>query len=424
MIDKLIEGKLLTVLVGSVFRLVEILVRTVHVTVRGIRLLVQEVVTSRIDTWLSSFGKRMVANRTRVEQSSIVLIERDGEYTGDPKYIAEEILRRGAPLTITWVLRDRSIGPFPSEFHFVKYGTAEYFRSVAGAKVVVQNAHCLQESGVVKGSSQQWVQTWHDPLGLKRLDSAGRDRRSYLRLRELDNTQTDVLLTNSTFEDDVFTETYWPDVPKSRIGHPRNDVLSDTSQETATRMRKKALDRLDIADTGQRFLLYGPTRGGDPRATPLSGIDVNAVRAALSERFGGTWEILIRTHNSDKAQSDVLLAGLPAYCHNASFHPDVQELLVLADAGMTDGAGWICDYLLTAKPAFLFSTHERGTSRDLEKLPLPLATSNHALLRNIEQFDHEVHGRKIGQFLEVSGSVDDGHAASRVVDRLEELISR
>src|SRR5690606_18858151 len=90
MIDKLIEGKLVTLLVGGLFRAVEIFVRTIHLTVRGIRLLVQETITSRIDARLSRIGKRRVARAARVDAGSVVVIEPDGEYTGDAKYVAEE----------------------------------------------------------------------------------------------------------------------------------------------------------------------------------------------------------------------------------------------------------------------------------------------------------------------------------------------
>ncbi|BDV30042.1 CDP-glycerol glycerophosphotransferase family protein [Microbacterium terricola] len=371
MINTLIEGKLVTLIVGSVFRIVEILVRAVHLAVRALRILIQEGVTSRIDRWLSRFGKRMVATRTRVDPTSIVLIERHGEYTGDPKYIAEELLRRGAPYKITWVLRDHSVGPFPREFRFVRHATAGFFRAVAGATVVIQDGRSLQESGAVKGPAQRWLEIGHGTIG-------------------------------------------------TTLGHARNDILLDTSQETADRLRKKVLARLGIADRGQKFLLYDPASGDDTRAAPLSGIDIVAVRAALSTTFGGTWDVVIRTHATSRTQSDLWLAGLPSFCHDASFYPDLQELLVVADAGMTDHSRWIPDYLLTRKPAFLFSPHAAGPAP--AGVPLPTATSNQELLSSIAQFDQAAHTRAVEQFLQTSSSIDDGSAASRIVDRIEELM--
>ncbi len=352
-----------------------------------------------------------------------------GEYTCNPKYIAEEILRRRLPYTLTWVQRGHSIGPFPPEFQFVKHNSADYFRSVARAKVVIQNSHVLQRSDAQKGSSQYWLQTWHGSLGLKKLEGAGGDHRFYKRMRKLDNTQTDFILTNSTFEDAVFTNTYWPDVPKPMLGHARNDILFDKSQNTADVLRKKVLDRLGIADSGQKFLLYAPTHDDNDGSVPLSGVDISGLRSALAERFGGTWEILVRTHHSNKRVSDAQLAGLPRYCHNASFYPDMQELLVVADTGITDYSSWICDYIHTGKPSFLFSTNlegyaqQRGFYHDFADTPFTMATTNRELLANIERFDQGLYDRKIAEFLEMCGSIDDGASASRIVDKIEDLMA-
>lgn len=375
MIDKLIEGKLLTLIVGSVFRLVEIAVRTVHITVRGIRLLVQESVTSRLDRRLSVIGKRRVARRARVDASSIVIIERDGEYTGDPKYIAEELLRRETPVTITWVLRPSSVGPFPRGFHFVRSGTADFFRAVARAKVVVHDGRALQDSGAVKAASQHWLDT-----------------------------------------SDVAAE----------LGHPRTDLLFDRSPETAKALREKVLDRLGVADTGQHFALYAPERRRGAGAVTLSGVDFRVLRAALGDRFGGTWELLVRTPASDKAAADMLMAGLPSYCRDASLYPDLQELLVVADVGITDRSEWLDDFVLTGKPAFRFApasgeTAVGGTSGTAAD-HVPVATSNAQLRDRIAGFEG-FDGRS-SDAVTAGERRADGAAAARVADRIEELLAR
>lgn len=420
MIDKLLEGKLLTLLVGSVFRLVEIVVRTIHITVRGIRLAIQDAVTSPIDRWIAATGKRRLAENTPVDDTSVVLIQADGEYTGEPKYIAEEILRRGGGTSITWVLRDQSVGPFPREFDFVRYGTARYFRAVAGAKVVIQDGPSLEASDAAKGPHRHWIRASNGSVASAVLEPSLVEQTAPRRDRSSGARRIDTILTNSA-----------PTAGASAVGpttlalgHARNDLLFDTSPETAAAVRKKVLTRLGIVDAGQRFLLYAPTRQRSAATAALSGIDIPAVRAALAAAFGGTWEILIRTHQPGKAASDILLAGLPASCHNASFHPDAQELLALADAGLTDAAGWICDYLLTAKPAFLFAAQRPGQERVLDGTPFTVARSSRELVEDIQQFDRERYEDRIARFLDVHGNADDGAAASRIVDRLEELLAR
>ena len=391
---------------------------------RGLSLIVQRFLTRPIDARLSQLGKRRLAQSAKVKQDSIVLVAMQGEYTCNPKYIAEEILRRELPYKLTWVLRGDSVGPYPSSFRYVTHESLEFYQAIAKAKVVVQNGHSMQRAGVAKGPSQYWLQTWHGSLGLKRLEGAGGDHKFYETMQKLDNEQTDFVLTNSTFEDEVFTNTYWPDVPKPMLGHARNDVLFDRSQETADRLRKKVLDRLDIVDTGQNFVLYAPTHDDNRSTARLSGVDFTAIRTALADKFGGEWEILIRTHNTNKRAADQWLAGLPAYCHNASFYPDMQELLVVAGAGISDYSSWVCDFILTNKPAFLFSTdltaysEQRGFYHDFADTPFTMATSNQALAENIARFDQADYDRKIASFLEMCGSMDDGKAAARIVDKI------
>ena len=414
---------------GAFFRIFEIFFRTIHLLVRALRFFVQGVLTAPVDAALSRVGKRRVAEQAEVDQNSIVLVAMQGEYTCNPKYIAEEILRRELPFKITWVLRGNSVGPYPSEFQFVGHNSVPFFEALASAKVVVQNGHSIQRSGAQKSDSQFWLQTWHGSLGLKRLEGAGGDQKFYDEMRKLDNEQTDLVLTNSTFEDEVFTNTYWSEVPKLMLGHARNDILFDKSDETAKELRRKVLDRLNIVDTGQNFVLYAPTHDDDRLTERLSGVDFSAIRKSLATKFGGKWEILIRTHNSNKRSSDRWLAGLPAYCHNASFYPDMQELLVVAGAGISDYSSWVCDFILTNKPAFLFSTdlsaysEERGFYHEFADTPFTMATSNKTLMSNITAFDQAVYDQKIAAFLEKCGSMDDGKSAARIVDKIEELMA-
>ncbi|WP_434810419.1 CDP-glycerol glycerophosphotransferase family protein [Microbacterium sp. bgisy189] len=383
MIDKLIEGRLLTLLVGSVFRLVEIVVRAIHLGVRGVRIFVQENLTARADARLSVVGKRLVARRTRRDPASIVLLSRDGEYGGDVKYIAEELLRRRSPYRITWALRERSVGPFPRAFSFVRLGTAASVRAIASANVVVQDGDWLQRHHIARSDGQHWL-----TADGERVEHAG---------------------TSDS-------------VPPAARGHARNDVLVSTTPQDAPAVRKKVTDRLGIADAEQRFLLFAPSSDRGLREAQFSGIDFASIRAALARTFGGEWEILIRTDAVDKAHADLLLAGLPSFCHDATFHPDLQELLVVSDAGMTDRAEWIADYLLTRRPAFLFDPRQRELPAAVAATPLAVSTSNRELVDRIEQFDAPAYDRAIAAYLRAYGEPEDGAVAAHIVDRIDALM--
>lgn len=425
-----VTGEYFTNFIDRLFHIIHLLIRAIDMFIKAINKGLVILVFSKIDSLLSRIAKRHIAQKTAVSDSSILLTTMQGEYTCNPKYIAEEILRRNLPYDITWVLRGTSLGPFPPEFKFVKEGSVEYFEAMAKSKVVVQNGHAMQKNEVQKSKGQYWLQTWHGSLGLKRLEGAGGDERFYNKMRKLDSKQTDYLLTNSKFEDDVFRNTYWPDVPILQLGHARNDILLDRSAETAARLRAKVLSRLNITDTGQKFLLFAPTHDDKNLNQAFGNIDFETLKNTLNKKFDGTWEILIRTHNSNKRRSSKWLSGLPLYCHNASFYPDMQELLVLADVGLTDYSSWICDYILTRKPSFLFGANvkqynkTRGFYHKIEDTPFSMATNNRELLKNIEAFDQKKYEKKIDVFLDACACIDEGKASERIVDTIEELMAR
>lgn len=425
----MLEGRLAATIVGGFFRVFEIAFRLLQILVKAVRLPAERALARTVDPLISAAGKRWLAKRSRVNDDSIVFVAAEGEYGGNPKYIAEEILRRELPYRITWAMCDDSNGPFPREFRFVEQGTAAYFRALASAKVVVQNGRVLQNAGVHKNPSQYWVQTWHGTCGLGAFEGAGDYRSQDERRRALDTEQTDLVVTNSALEEETISRTDGSGVSKLRLGHARTDLLFDRSTETADALRTRVLQYLGIVDTGQKFLLYAPTYESGTRASALSGIDIAGLRATLSNRFGGEWEILIRAHHLHKRRAAAWVTGLPAYCRNASYYPDMQELLMVADAGLTDGSNWVFDYILTNKPAFLFSTNgsgvprRRGVAHDLSDTPFTLSTTNAELLDRIAQFDQADYDADIEVFLQSSGSVDDGMAAARIVDHIEHLMS-
>jgi CDP-glycerol glycerophosphotransferase len=118
---------------------------------------------------------------------------------------------------------------------------------------------------------------------------------------------------------------------------------------------------------------------------------------------------------------------MPSYVHNASSFPDMQELLIVSDAGVTDYSSWILDYLITRKPGFLFGSNigeyeiSRGFYHDFADTPFELATTNDELLANIASFDQLAYETRIEKFFDACQLMDDGLASSRIADFVLEL---
>ena len=86
--------------------------------------------------------------------------------------------------------------------------------------------------------------------------------------------------------------------------------------------------------------------------------------------------------------------------------------------------------MLSKKPAFIFATdiekfnNDRGFYYPLESTPFPIASDNETLINNIEKFEYEEYKIKVENFIKDKGCIEDGHAAERTVDLIEELMKR
>lgn len=372
---RLIEGRFLSSILGGVLRLPEVALGTLIVVLRTLRRAIVSGVGSKIDRPLSAIGKRAVAKRATVEPGAVMLLTERGDFGGDVKYVAEELLRRGVAPRLTWAVTDTSVGPFPEGLELVRRGSAEFFSALAQAGIVVQDGPVAEQSGAHLSASQRVL----------RCDAG-----------EL-----------------------------AGLGHPRTDVLFGASSAARAELRRRVLSELGVHDEGQRFMCFELAPSDDRVTGAMSGVDVLGLRAALAERFGGNWEILIRTGQHTRREAFAMLAGLPSFCRDASLHPDVYELLEISDAAMTDRAHWAADAVLAGKPALFYSTNRSASggavTADLAGARLSVATTNRELMESIAQFDEAALRAAADTLASGEARATDGEAAVRTVDALERL---
>lgn len=356
---------------------------------------------------------KQAADRYQTESDRIYVASYDGRYGCNPKYIVEEILRRKLPLKVVWGVPDdgRYRDTFPEQVDVVLQGSDDMYREMARAKFWIDNGISCTWYGMPRKKDQLYLDTFHGSMGIKKLYSwqleADRKRRV---------TQPDFFLTNSVFEEDVFQNSYWPGVPHLPFGHARNDILSDPEQ--MKRIRQTILEKYALP-AESRLFLYAPTfrDNGDEITYRLS---FEKLREALAEKFGGEWTVLIRAHWRELDR----IGGFETDAHmiNVSAHPDMQELLCAADAGMTDYSSWAYDYVLTGRPLFLFAydfdayRDMRGLYYPLEETPFPVCRTEEDILRAVHSFGREAYAKDCRRFLEARGCYEDGHAAERTVD--------
>ena len=156
--------------------------------------------------------------------------------------------------------------------------------------------------------------------------------------------------------------------------------------------------------------------------------DYEKCLSEFSRKFKDEYVMLIRLHPNILDRSTELGIEGKDGVYNASFYPDMQELLVASDILITDYSSSMFDFALTKKPCFIYASDiknysdDRGFYFDLEKLPFVISTDTKELLSNISLFNIDKYNKEVNGFLVQQGCVDDGYASKRVVDWIEKNI--
>ena len=93
-----------------------------------------------------------------------------GKGFGDsPKYIVKELLNgKTLDLEVIWLVKGKFYTDIPSEIKQVKRGTLAELYYLSTSKVWIDNER--KHLGVVKRRKQYYIQTWHSPLRLKKIE--------------------------------------------------------------------------------------------------------------------------------------------------------------------------------------------------------------------------------------------------------------
>lgn len=380
-----------------------------------------------LDDRTGELGRWMMSKRTPIQKNKIVFMTYDNGYSCNPKYIAEEIIRQDLPWELVWLVPRKGkirYDLFPENIKLVRRGSVDAFWEIASAKVWIDNAiNFFWNPRVPKKPDQVHIDTWHGSMGIKRIGKNDVQNPTWAKAASFCEKGTNFCVSNSTFENGVYKETHFPNTPIWLFGHPRNDCLFN--EELIAQTREKIHERFEL-DKDTRFLLYAPTfreRG----IQVYENINFDALAESLSQRFGGEWKILLRLHFHDRnVNFNVKKFGENVL--NATKYPDMQELLMAADAGLTDYSSWAYDFILTKRPMFLFAPDkanyddERGLYFTLESTPFPVAEVSDQLIENVKNFDDTIYQQKVVEFLADKGCAEDGHAAERVVEELKKII--
>ncbi|WP_144877199.1 CDP-glycerol glycerophosphotransferase family protein [Microbacterium sp. 1.5R] len=325
----------------------------------------------------------------------------------NPRAIDSALAARAPSVTRYWSVVDLSVA-VPDGAIAVVEGSPEWWRARAASRLLIVNDWLRRRFARKPG--QRVLQTWHGtPLKRLALHRPGFDLRRMLAVAR-ESRRWDVLLAQNTYAERVLRKAYaFFGRPIWVEGYPRNDALV-SGDAAAIRAA------LGIGEQ-ERVLLYAPT-WRDDRAEMVDFVDPEL----LAHQTDAV--VLVRGHSRTIA-TDRDRAG--ARVIDVTGYPDTSQLLLVADALITDYSSVMFDYSVTGKPLFFLVPdldHYRGQLRgfyfDLEaRAPGPVVRTQDELVTALGDDGVEsAYADRYAAWRAQFNSRDDGHAADRVVARI------
>ena len=353
--------------------------------------------------------------------------EGDGGYCCNPRYIAEELLKRTDKFEIVWLVNNMD-KQFPDGIKKVKNTFLNRAYHLATAKAWVDNSR--KAYGTAKRKCQLYIQTWHAALEFKPVGKfRGKlfPRIAYL-VSEYDSKLADYVTSNSEWCTKLYPEMLLYHGNIIKTGSPRCDIFINRREEIYQSIRECYGMPLDA-----KIVLFAPTfRGGSQKGNRQvfadeSTIDFRRLVKALEEKFSGNWFVFLRLHPQLAAQLEQFpITNGATNIIDVSQADDMNELAAASDALITDYSSSAFDVINMYLPVFLYAddldeyTEERGKLMwDMFSLPFSVARDNDELVENIAMFDAEVYKQSVDKFSQMHGVLEDGHASERVAGVIE-----
>lgn len=338
-----------------------------------------------------------------------------GRWSDSPKAIAEELVRREAPLELAAIVADDATPP-PAPVRAIRPGGDAEREALEEARWIVSND--VLPLAFEKRPDATYLQTWHG-TPLKRIGFDVTNPRfpdaEYHYAVELvrDVARWDLLLSPNSFSTPLLRGAFRFEGPILESGYPRNDVLRS---DRAAAVRDRVRAELRLPD-GALAVLYAPTwRDSFEHSLEL---DLDLLR----ERLGESVVVLVRAHGLTAA-SDRLQDA--ATVRNVTRWPETAELYLAADVLVTDYSSAMVDFAITGKP-MLFYTYDldeyrdrlRGFYVDFEReVPGPLLRTSAEVADALGDLPGvtAASAERYDSFRARLCHLDDGRAAERVTE--------
>ncbi|MFI6476629.1 CDP-glycerol glycerophosphotransferase family protein [Nonomuraea sp. NPDC050663] len=334
-------------------------------------------------------------------------------YTGSPRALYEELRRRGLPVAVVWSAA-RNRDTFPKDAGIVRRSSWRYIWTMARAAYWVDSHGFPLDYPKPRGT--RYLQTWHGQ-GIKSIGFDAPDLRAdFAQPRDQWReaiARWDALVSPGAEFERIFVTANRYAGPLLRYGTPRCDALVRGQTPEGVR------ERLEIPP-GKKVLLYAPTYRD---AAKFSGRSVRVDLDLLAEELADEWVLVLRTHPVEKYK---VPQRVRHFVRPAGSYPEINDLMLISDALLTDYSSVSSDYAVTGKPMLFYiddwddyRRNERGVYHDLPSIaPGPCLSTTEELVTALRDLPavHRAHAQRYAAWRQLWCADERGNAAARVVD--------
>ena len=162
-------------------------------------------------------------------------------YGENPRAVCDELLKRKTNLKLYWIVDDINDKSIPKSVIKIKNNSIKYYYHLRTSKVWINNVRF--RSSITKRDNQFYIQLWHGPIGLKKIekDSEENLNKYYIKAAKNDSKYIDLMISNSKHFTDLANNSFWYKGRVEKFGTPKNDEIVNTKNhnEIIDIIRKK-----------------------------------------------------------------------------------------------------------------------------------------------------------------------------------------
>ncbi|WP_422123880.1 CDP-glycerol glycerophosphotransferase family protein [Planococcus sp. X10-3] len=346
------------------------------------------------------------------------------QYSDSPRAIYEYMKKHHSDYELVWSI-DRKAENLFKEFGvpYIRRFTISWFLNFPRAKYWVNNVRL--PAWMPKPKDTVYIQTWHGTplkklgIDITEIHMPGTNTSTYKNNFITEARKWDYLVSPNPYSTEIFRRAFHYPGKIIESGYPRNDVLSMRPEALASNLKQKLGIPAD-----KKIMLYAPTwRDNEFYEKGKYKFEFQFDLNRWKQEFGDEWVLLSRMHYLVAENFD--FSAHEGTVYDASSYPDIRDLYLISDLMITDYSSVFFDFAVLERPIifFMYDLEQyrdqlRGFYIDIEEdAPGPIVETEEELFRAINELkgSNVLMNPKFSVFKDKFSSLEDGHAAERVV---------